>query len=475
MFLYDICKELNLKTDLENFEINNVNHNSKLITENDIFVCFKGGKFDGHKYAKDAVLKGAKAVICEYDVGLKEQIIVQNSRLVYAQICAYKFSNPEKKIKLIGVTGTNGKTTTTSVIKNILKNNGHKVGLIGTIQNEIDDEILYTNKTTPEANDLFELLASMVDKKVEYVVMEVSSQGLDQYRLGDINFEIGVFTNLTQDHLDVHNDMESYYKAKKMLFDVSKLALINIDDNYGKRLYDEIDCQKIAYSIESKADFYVDNIICNSENVDYTANFDNQKIQIKFPMAGLFSVYNSLVAFACGIKLGLNQDKIVETIGQIGVKGRMEVIPTGKDFTVICDYAHSPDGLENILKSINGFKKGRLVTLFGCGGDRDPLKRPIMGEIASKYSDYLIVTSDNPRSEDPQSIIDDVMVGVKRNHTEYAMICDRKQAIFFALENAKTNDIIVLAGKGHETYQILKDKTIDFDEREIVKQGLDLI
>lgn len=475
MLLYDICKQLNINTNIEDFKVNNINHNSKLVCQNDVFVCFKGGNFDGHKYAKDAVLKGAKAVICEYDIGLKEQIIVENSRLTYAKICAYKHSNPEKNLKFIGVTGTNGKTTTTSVIKNVLKNNGFKVGLIGTIQNEIDNKIIHTNKTTPEANDLFELLAVMVNEKVDYVVMEVSSQGLDQYRLGDIKFDIGIFTNLTQDHLDVHKDMESYYKAKKMLFDISKNAIINVDDSYGKRLYDEITCKKLAYSIKNKTDFYADNIIFNSENVVYNVNYNDKKTEIKFPMSGLFSVYNSLAAFACCINLEIDINKIVEAIANVGVCGRMEVIPTGKDFTVICDYAHSPDGLENILKSINEFKKGRLVTLFGCGGDRDPLKRPIMGEIASRYSDYLIVTSDNPRSEDPQSIIDDVMVGVLKNNINYSMICDRKEAISFALKNAQPNDIIVLAGKGHETYQILKDKTIDFDEREIVKKALDSI
>ncbi len=470
--------ENNAVTAIGDTEISSVTDDTRKVTEGSLFVCVKGGSFDGHTAAKEMLEKGAAAVVCERDLGLGErQIITENSRKLYGQICSAWFGHPERKMKMIGVTGTNGKTTITNVIKHILMKNGHKTGLVGTIQNEIGDEILHTDNTTPMAYDFMGLLAKMADAGCEYVVMEVSSFGLCQYRIGSSYFDVAVFTNLTQDHLDYHKDMEDYYQAKKMLFDICDCAVINADDDYGRRLFGEVSCKKLGFSVKENADFYADGIKIKSTGSSFWFCNGDKSHLIKTRMPGLFNVSNITAAIAACLEAGLTIENIIPAVEEYnGVKGRCEVIPTGRDFTVICDYAHTPDAVENILRSVKEYTENDLICLFGCGGNRDAAKRPKMAKAAAKYADKLIVTSDNPRNEEPEAIIKDILVGLEGTDVNYDVVVDRKEAIFHALKIAEKGDIIVLAGKGHEDYQILAGmEHIHFDEREIVAEGLKLL
>ena len=474
MMLYNLLEGVKWTGTVENCEISDVCSDSRKLTPGCAFVCIKGLNFDGHDHAAAALQNGAAVVVCEHDLGLSNQIVVENSRLAYSIMCGNLFGNPASRMRMIGVTGTNGKTTVTTLIKNILSSLGLKVGLVGTIQNEIIDEVHPAHKTTPDAYELHQLFAEMEKKGCEFVVMEVSSHALAQYRLGAVNFEIAVFTNLTQDHLDYHKDMEDYFAAKRKLFDMTRTAVINIDDDYGQRLALMVPCEVVTCSTKHKnADFYASDIKCLPTGVEFHLDYNNITSKITFGMPGFFSVENALSAAAACLRAGISLEKVVQGLNaNHGVKGRSEIIPTGRDFTVICDYAHSPDGLKNILPSVREYTKGRLITLFGCGGDRDVTKRPIMGEIAAENSDFLIVTSDNPRTEDPVKIIKDILPGVKKHSTEYVVIPDRREAIFYAVSHAKPGDVIVLAGKGHEDYQVLNGKTIHFDEREVVAEAL---
>lgn len=472
--LYDLLGE-HIKTDLENIEISGVtSDNRKPIKGGELFVCIKGKTFDGHSAAEDMIKKGAAAVLVEKDLGLKQQIIVPDTRKEYAYICSRWFGSPEKKLKLIGVTGTNGKTTITTTLKNILSGFGRKTGLIGTCQNEIGDEVLHTERTTPEAYELFELFDLMVKKGCEYVVMEVSSQGLEQQRLGPCRFELGAFTNLTQDHLDVHGTMENYYQAKKLLFTMTDTAVINIDDSYGLRYVSEISCNVKTFSTKQKADFTAGNETLLPSGVKYDFSDGKITLPVSFNMPGEFNVSNSLCAIACADVLGFDIAETIDIINsQKGVRGRAEVIPTGRDFTVICDYAHTPDAIENVLSAMKASAKGRVVCLFGCGGNRDAKKRPLMAKAAEKHSDFLIITSDNPRNEDPELIIKDILEGIDKDKTDHITITDRIEAINWAVQNAKKDDVIVLCGKGHEDYQILPGGVkIHLDEREEVEKAL---
>ena len=477
MKLYELIDGIE-ETKLEDTEISFITDDTRKVVAGCIFVCVKGGSFDGHTAAAEMLEKGAAAVICERDLGLGDrQIIVDNSRKAYGRLCSAWFGHPEKKLKMIGVTGTNGKTTITNVIKHILMSAGHKTGLVGTIRNEIGDEVLHTENTTPMAYDLMELFDKMVKAGCEYVVMEVSSFGLVQNRIGSSWFDIAVFTNLTQDHLDYHKDMEDYYQAKKMLFDICDTALCNIDDYYGRRLFSEISCNKLSFSIKGNADVYADGIKIKSTGSSFWFCKGDKSYLVNMRMPGAFNVSNITAAIAVCLKAGIPMDKIIGAVGAYnGVKGRCEVIPTGRDFTVICDYAHTPDAVENILRSVKEYTEGRLICLFGCGGNRDAAKRPKMAVAAAKYADRLVVTSDNPRNEDPEQIIKEILTGLSDSTVPYDVVTDRKEAIFHALKIAEKGDIIVLAGKGHEDYQILAGmKHIHFDEREIVAEGLKLL
>ncbi len=474
MKLYNLINGV-AKTNLPDMEITCLTSDTRTEMKSEgMFVCIKGATFDGHSAAEQMLERGAAVVVTERDLGIDRQIIVEDTRAVYPMLCAAWFGHPERKLKLVGVTGTNGKTTITTVMKKVLSALGCKCGLIGTCQNEIGDEVYPTARTTPEPYDLFELFSKMVDKGCEYAIMEASSQGLEQKRLGPCRFAAGVFTNLTQDHLDVHGTMENYYQAKKILFDISDTAIINIDDDYGKRYTWEITCPYKTFSAVSKADFYAEDILLSASGVKYVFCDGKTKHNVDFKMPGLFNVSNSLAVIACCETLGFDAEKVIKELNKMqGVRGRAEVVPTGRDFTVICDYAHTPDALANVLSAIKASAEGKVKCLFGCGGNRDATKRPLMAAAAADNADFLIVTSDNPRNEDPEEIIKDVLKGLEGKNTPYITICDRREAIYWAVKNAEKNDIIVLAGKGHEDYQILAGGVkIHFDEREVVAEAL---
>ena len=477
MKLYELIKDV-AETSLPDMEITGITSDTRAeVTEGSIFVCIKGKTFDGHDAAQQMLDKGCAAVVCERDLGLERQIIVTDTRAAFPMLCSAWFGHPERELELIGVTGTNGKTTITTVIKKVLSGFGFKVGLIGTCQNEIGDKIIPTARTTPEPYDLFELFRKMADEGCKYTVMEVSSQGLEQKRVQGCHFKAGIFTNLTQDHLDVHGTMENYYQAKKMLFDICDCALVNIDDEYGKRLYGEIDCEKHSFSVKGCADYTADGIKIKSTGSSFWFCKGGKSHLVKCRMPGAFNVSNITAAMAVCLRAGLSVDDIIAAVEEYnGVKGRCEVIPTGRDFTVICDYAHTPDALENILRSVREYTDNRLICLFGCGGNRDAAKRPKMAAAAAKFADRLIVTSDNPRNEVPELIIKEILTGLEGSDIPYDVVVDRREAIYHALKIAEKGDIIVLAGKGHEDYQILAGmEHIHFDEREIVAEGLKLL
>ncbi|MBQ7741013.1 MAG: UDP-N-acetylmuramoyl-L-alanyl-D-glutamate--2,6-diaminopimelate ligase [Eubacterium sp.] len=474
MKLSELLKGVKVDGAYIDVDIKDVTADSRLVEEGFLFICIKGASFDGHSVAEEMLNKGAAAVICEYDLGLENQVVVEDTRAALSPICANYFGNPADKLKIIGLTGTNGKTTTTFLIKQILENIGKKVGLIGTVQNMVGDEVYPAHYTTPDPHELQSLFRKMVDSGCEYCVMEVSSQALAQNRVAGVHFKIGAFTNLTQDHLDYHKTWENYFNSKRMLFENCDIAVTNIDDEYELRIVEGLDCKVTTYAVDkNSSDYTAKNVNFYADGVMYELVSD-QIGRVYCPVPGRFSVYNSLCAATVVLSLGFDFKDVVLAISKSkGVKGRIEVVPTDTDYTVIIDYAHSPDGLENIITSLKEIAKGRVVTVFGCGGDRDKTKRPKMGEIASRLSDFCVVTSDNPRSEEPSKIIEDILEGMKELDTPYKVVENRKEAIKWALENAKENDIILLAGKGHETYQILPTGTIHFDEREVIKEILE--
>lgn len=474
MKLSQILKGIKVLNEYSDIDVLDVTQDSRLVKEGSLFVCIKGAAFDGHSVAGEMLTKGACAVVVEKDMGLDNQVIVENTRGIFSYICANFFSNPAEKLKLIGLTGTNGKTTTTFLIKQILENVGKKVGLIGTVQNMIGDEAYPAKYTTPDPYELQKLFSQMVEAGCEYCVMEVSSQALAQGRVNGVRFAVGAFTNLTQDHLDYHKTWENYFNAKRLLFENCDIAVTNADDENGLKIIEGLNFDKVVtYAVNRNDVTYVaKNVTFKSNGVEYELVGD--KIgRCSCPIPGRFSVYNSLCAASCALALGISFEQVLMAISKSkGVKGRIEVVPCDRDFTIIIDYAHSPDGLENIISSLKEIAKGRVVTLFGCGGDRDKTKRPKMGKIAAELSDYCIVTSDNPRSENPSEIIQDILEGMKGVKTSYTVVENRKEAIAYAIEHAKKDDIILLAGKGHETYQILPTGTIHFDEREAVAEIL---
>lgn len=454
-------------------EISKVCYDSRRVEPGAIFVCIDGFKTDGHKYIDSAVKAGAVVCVCAHEVeGVTGYLVCENTRHALALISANFYDNPSKKFKVIGVTGTNGKTSTTYMLKAILEKKGYKVGLIGTNQNMIGSKVLHAERTTPESTELQELFYDMANENVDYVVMEVSSHSLALCRVDAVEFEAGVFTNLTQDHLDFHSDMQDYFLAKAKMFSQSKIAVINRDDlKYGE-LKELIKTPVYSYSIEyNDADAVAKNVRQKSGGVDFELLCDEGIGRVSLKIPGRFSVYNALAAILTSMKLGVDMPAAREAMTEFnGVVGRAELVNIDADFSVMIDYAHTPDGLVNIINTINEYKTGRLITLFGCGGDRDPKKRPIMGSVATQMSDYCVITSDNPRTEAPSKIIDDILKGVKKTSCPYKVIENRREAIHYALSIAKKDDIVLLAGKGHEPYQILASGTIHFDEREIVAE-----
>lgn len=474
MKLSQILNGVKVLNTYDDVEVCDVTQDSRLVKAGFVFVCVKGAAFDGHSVAAEMLEKGAAAVVVERDLGLHNQILVENSRACFSPICANFFGNPAKKLKLIGLTGTNGKTTTTFLIKQILENVGKKVGLIGTVQNMIGDEIYPAKYTTPDPYELQKLFAMMVEAQCEYCVMEVSSQALAQGRVNGLRFAVGAFTNLTQDHLDYHKTWENYFNAKRILFENSDIAVTNADDENGLKIVEGLDFNKlITYAVNTNnASYIAKNVSFKASGVEYELVGDTIG-RCYCPIPGRFSVYNSLCAAAIALALGVAFEQVLLAIRKSnGVKGRIEVVPCDRDFTIIIDYAHSPDGLENIITSLKEIAKGRVVTVFGCGGDRDKTKRPKMGRIAAELSDFCVVTSDNPRSENPGEIIKDILEGMVGIDTPYEVVEQRRDAIEYAIKNAQKDDIILLAGKGHETYQILPTGTIHFDEREVVAEIL---
>ena len=458
---------------LGELDITGITCNSREVKEGFAFVCINGTNVDGHTFAEAAITAGAAVIIAERDLGLSNQIIVDDTHSVFALMSANWFGCPADKMRLIGVTGTNGKTSVTYMLKKILESAGHKVGLIGTIQNMIGDRVVESHNTTPGAYELNSLFSQMYNEGCSYVIMEVSSHALHQRRVCDLVFDVSIFTNLTQDHLDYHITMENYLEAKKLLFKMCKTAVINHDTPYSEDIIKDLDCKVVTYSTGNDSTYSAKGIKYRPSSVDYELVSDNILNHIKVNTGGSFTVYNSMCAAVAAIEVGIDVSVATKALEELeGVKGRAEAVQTGHDFTVIIDYAHTPDGLKNILSTFRDCEKNRLIALFGCGGDRDKTKRPIMGNIAVHNSDFVIVTSDNPRSEEPMDIINDILKGTEGVNTPVKVIENRIEAIKYAISIAQKDDIIVLAGKGHETYQILKSGTIHLDEREVIREAL---
>lgn len=477
MKLIDILKGVNceIKGD-PNIDISGVCYDSRKSKNKYLFIAIKGFKTDGIFYVEEAIKNGAVAVVTDREI--KEYpgittVLVEDARAAMAKIASNFYNNPTSKLTLIGVTGTNGKTSVTYMLKAILERQNNKVGLVGTIQNMIGDEVIPSVHTTPESLDLQELFSIMVNKGVKYVVMEVSSHSLALNRVDECEFDIAVFTNLSQDHLDFHQNMEEYAKTKSKLFKMAKRAsVINIDDKYSSMMIESSKAKVLTYGIKDFAYVMAKDIRNSLDGVKFKVQIEDKKEEISLKIPGIFSVYNALAAITVADFLGISLRSVREALSQVTVKGRFELVETGKDFYVIIDYAHTPDGIQNIMEALKEYKTGRKILLFGAGGDRDKTKRPLMGEVAGKYADFCILTSDNPRSEDPREIISQIEEGIKKTNCPYVVIENRKEAISYALTNAQKDDVIILAGKGHETYQIIGDKVIHFDEREIVKEIL---
>ncbi len=462
-------------TTFENINIARLAFDSRKVERETMFFCIAGKTTDGHLYAEKAMENGACVIVAQHETAAKlPHIIVKNVREAMFFICANFYRHPEKQLKLIGVTGTNGKTSTTFFIKELLDAMGKKSGLLGTVRNMIGDRQLPSGFTTPEPLQLFDIFAQMRDAGMEYVVMEISSHALAQQRVAGLTFEVGVFTNLTQDHLDFHGTMEAYREAKAELFALSKTCVFNLDDETGVLFHETLGkgVDHVTYSAQSnQADVVARDITLHAGGVDFMLLTQGALSRVKAATPGKFTVYNVTAAVSALMALGFSFDQITSHLSALkNVDGRAQVIETEKDFTVMLDYAHTPDALENILRTIRSYASGRVVTLFGCGGDRDKTKRPLMGEMAAKYSDFVVVTSDNPRSESPEAIIADILPGVQQKTNKYVVIENRREAIEYALKTARKDDIILLAGKGHEKYQILSTGTIEFDEEKIVKE-----
>ena len=453
-------------------EIGALRYDSRQVQSGDVFVAITGYETDGHKFIAKAIEQGAAVIVCEYipEGGISVPYIrVASSRRALAQMAANYFDHPSDEMTMIGITGTNGKTTTTYLIKTILEQQGYKVGLIGTNQNMIGSEVLPTERTTPESFELQKLFREMKDAGCTHVLMEVSSHSLVLDRVYGITFAVGAFTNLTQDHLDFHKTMENYRAAKALLFHQSKNGVMNIDDAHGRVILEEHACPFLTYGEIEQADLYATDIHLHADSISFTCVSEEGRIPVTLGIPGQFTVYNALCALACAKAAGVSVKEAANALHTAhGVKGRVEVVPTNTDYTVLIDYAHSPDGVENVLRAARGFTKGRLIGLFGCGGDRDRTKRPKMGAIAAKLSDLCIVTSDNPRTEKPEAIIEDILEGMKDTETPYEVIVNRPEAIWHALDIAQAGDTIVLMGKGHETYQEINHVKHHLDEREVV-------
>lgn len=461
-----------------NIDVRKVEYDSSKVQEGDVFVAIKGFEFDGNEFLKTVVEKEVKAIVVEKNIDTAEFenrglaiIKVDSARKALAIMSAVFYDHPAQKLKMIGITGTKGKTTTAYMIRDILLASGKKTGMIGTIYNTYGDEKIEATRTSPESLDLQELLKKMVDAGMEFVVMEVSSHALELDRVYGIKFNVGVFTNLSEEHLDFHKNMENYLNAKMKLFDMSDFAIINGDDIYAPKIKKILKTKFATYGLDNDVNLTATDIRINPGYVEYKMYINKMLQTIHINIPARFTVYNSLAAIAVCSLFNCQMDAILLALANVKVPGRSEIVDIGKTFTVMIDYAHNPSSLEAILTATKKHAKSRIICVFGCGGNRDKLKRPIMGEIAGRLADFTVITTDNPRNEDPKEIMNEIEEGMKKTRGLYKVIENRKEAIKFAMKIAWKNDIVIIAGKGHETYQILKNnKKVPFDERKIVKQ-----
>ena len=466
--------------------ITGIEHDSRKIGEGMLFVCIPGVHVDGHKFIPQAASLGAKAVLTIRDVEVPEGLSLLKVPELDAALDAmvpFFYDYPARSMRIVGITGTNGKTTTSYITRAILRKAGYKVGLVGTIQIMMEEETFPIHNTTPDVVELQHILAQMRDNGMDYVVMEVSSHALDQNRVAGIEFDTAVFTNLTQDHLDYHKTLENYLLAKAKLFTglslpgvkSGKTAVVNLDDGAGKRMLEHAHCKHLTYAIREQADLRAEEIDVRPEGNRFRLSGAFGKMDLDLHLTGIFNVYNVMSATGAALAEGIDPKVIQEALTEFtSVPGRFEPVKEGQDFFVIVDYAHTPDGVENVLRTARQIAKRKIITVFGCGGDRDRTKRPIMGRMAAELSDTVIATSDNPRSEDPEIILDQVEAGVKEKigSKHHERIADRRKAIFRAVELAEKDDIVVILGKGHENYQILRDRTIHFDDRETARDAI---
>ena len=469
-------KVLKATADMD-LEIADVAYDSRKVQPGGMFVAVTGFATDGNRFIPMAMEKGAAVIVTAKEPEQEvPYVLVESDRLALAYIGRNFYGNPAESVKMIGVTGTNGKTSSTLLLKHILEVvKGAKVGLMGTMENIIGDEHIPADRTTPESFELQALLARMRDAGCTHVIMEVSSHAIALDRVAGITYDVASFTNLTEDHLDFHKTMENYCDTKAILFQRCRKAVGNLDDSWYDRLCGNACCPVLTVSAKGSADLYAQDLELLSDGVSFTAVSGGEKVAVKLPIPGKFTVYNALNVLGMAMQLDVSlADAAAALRTAEGVKGRVEVVPTpGKDYTILIDYAHTPDGLENVLSSGKGFCKGRLIAVFGCGGDRDPIKRPIMGKIGTDIADFSIITSDNPRTEDPAKIIEDIVKGIDIHKNNYEIIENRPAAIRHAMDIAQKNDIIILAGKGHETYQEINGVKHHLDEREVVAAYLE--
>lgn len=453
--------------------VKNVVYDSRKVVRGSIFVCIEGYSEDGHRYITSAIDRGAVGIVAQRLPKQKYEVpvaVVEDTREAIAFMANRFYQEPSKKFAIVGVTGTKGKTTTTHMLQAILQKAGEKVGLIGTISNSIGDKVIDAQRTTPEAVDLQGYFARMVEEGVKHCAMEVSSHALALKRVAYTHFKVGVFTNLSRDHMDFHETFEHYFASKLKLFELCDVGVVNIDTDYGKEAAKRFSDKILTVAIDENADMVAKNVELNKESVRFEVVSENLKGWFEIPIPGNFTVHNALCAIASAAILGVDYNTIQEGLKGVKVPGRADIVDIDKEYTVMIDYAHTPDSLQNILETVKQFAKGRLISVFGCGGDRDKTKRPIMGKISGEIADFSVVTSDNPRTENPDEIIAQIETGIRGLSKEYVCIVDRRDAIRYAMSIARKDDVVVIAGKGHETYQILANKKIDFDEQKIVKE-----
>ena len=483
MKLLDLLE--NIKYDFvqgENLDILDLSIDSRNIDENTLFFCIKGINIDGHSFINEVSKINKVAVVIEdYQPEYPNVTVIKvdNVRKEMSKIASTFYGNIWKKFDIIGITGTNGKTSVSYFVESVLKQAKQKTGVIGTLGNKVGNELLAINtatSTTPDAIELQKIFKKMSTYNVDSVIMEVSSHALALDKVEGLEFKIGVFTNITPEHLDFHNNMDNYLKEKTKLFSLSNWGIINNDSEFAHHIISNSTCKILTYSIDKESDLKASNISYSYNGISFEIEYDSKKESFFVPLIGKFSLYNALATIGVALSMDIQVDDIRQGLKNIKqVPGRIQRVHNDKGIYSIVDYAHTPDGLENVINSIKEIVSGKLITVFGCGGDRDKTKRPIMGEIAGDLSDYCIITSDNPRSENPESIINEIEVGIKRTSCEYEKVVDREVAISLAIDKASKGDAVLVCGKGHEKYQIFKDITIDFDDCLIIENAINIL